>query len=76
MRIGLKARELAQNRSINVFKFSNNWGFNFMKRHGLSVRAVTSVGQSLPPDWETKMASFKIFVETNKAGTIVVIFTR
>jgi hypothetical protein len=39
-----------------------------MRRHRLSVRAVTSVGHKLPVDWEEKMASFKLFVENAKSG--------
>jgi len=37
-----------------------------MRRKNLSVRAVTSVGQNLPQDWEEKMASFKIYLEEKK----------
>ncbi len=33
-----------------------------MKRHNLSVRAVTSVGQKLPQDWEEKVAAFKLLI--------------
>jgi hypothetical protein len=39
-----------------------------MKRHRLSVRAITSVGQNLPSAWEEKMASFKLFVDYIKSG--------
>lgn len=44
------------------------WCHRFMRRHRLSVRAVTSVGHKLPVDWEEKMASFKLFVENAKSG--------
>jgi hypothetical protein len=39
-----------------------------MKGHNLRIRAVTSIGQKLPHDWETKMASFKCFVEAKIKG--------
>ena len=48
--IRLKAKELAKNLNINDFKSSKCWCFLFMKRHNLSVRAVTSIGQKLPKD--------------------------
>ncbi len=43
------------------------WCHRFMRRHRLSVRAVTSVDHKLPVDWEEKMASFKLFVENAKS---------
>lgn len=61
--IRLKAKELAKNLNINDFKGSKCWCFLFMKRHDLSVRAVTSIGQKLPRDWEEKMAVFELFVK-------------
>jgi hypothetical protein len=39
-----------------------------MKRHGLSVRCVTSVGQPLPGDWQEKFASFQLFIKDRKIG--------
>jgi hypothetical protein len=39
-----------------------------MKRHRLSVSAVTSIGQNLSSDWEDQMASFKLFVDYTKSG--------
>jgi len=32
------------------------------------VRAITSVEQNLPSDYEEKMASFKLFVDNIKSG--------
>jgi hypothetical protein len=61
--IRLKAKELAKHLKINDFKGSKCWCFLFMKRHNLSVRAVTSIGQKLPKDWEEKMAVFGVFVK-------------
>jgi hypothetical protein len=66
--IRLKAKEMAEQKSISDFKGSNNWCFKFTRRNRLSVRAVTSVGQSLPSDWEEKMATFKLFVDNIKTG--------
>ena len=60
--IRLKAKEMSEQKSILNFKGSLNWCTRFMKRNHLSVRAVTSVGQSLPPNWEEKMAAFKLYV--------------
>jgi hypothetical protein len=39
-----------------------------MKRHGLCVRYVTSVGQPLPDDWQEKFASFYLFIKDRKIG--------
>jgi transposase-like protein len=64
----LKAKEIAEKNSIVNFKGSQMWCHRFMRRHRLSVRAVTSVGQKLPVHWEEKMASFKLFVENAKSG--------
>jgi hypothetical protein len=66
--ITLKAKEIAEKNSIANFKGSQMWCHRIMRRHRLSVRAVTSVGQKLPVDWEEKMASFKLFVENAKSG--------
>lgn len=33
-----------------------------MKRNSLSVRAVTSVGQRLPANWEQRVAEFRTFL--------------
>ncbi len=66
--IRVKAAEMANQRKIAEFKGSSQWCARFMKRHHLSVRATTSVGQKLPIDWEEKLASFKLFVDNKKAG--------
>ena len=42
-----------------------------MKRKDLVKRAVTSVGQHLPEDWEDKLASFQDFVETQSDKSII-----
>lgn len=59
---------IAKNMKINNFIGSHQWCNSFMKRHGLSVRAKTSVGHHLPIDWKEKMASFKQFVDKHKSG--------
>ncbi len=48
--IQLKAKHIASEKGILNFKGSHCWINRFMKRHNLSVRAVTSVGQKLPQD--------------------------
>ena len=37
----------------------NRLFYAFLKRHGLSIRAITSVGQKLPVGWETKWDEFE-----------------
>lgn len=39
-----------------------------MKRHSLSVRAVTSIGQKLPQNWEQKMSDFIDYVRNAMVG--------
>ena len=65
-RLLIEARTMATKMGINDFKGSPHWIFKFMKRNNLVKRAVTSVGQNLPVDWENKLANFKDFVERNK----------
>lgn len=48
------------------FKSGGSWCDRFMRRNCLSVRAVTSVGQKLPADWEEKAAEFRIKVSKCK----------
>ena len=52
--------------NIENFKVTNGWCTRFMKRNNLSMRAVTSVGQSLPADWEEKKESFLLFIKDKK----------
>ena len=70
LKIIRKARELAKKSEILNFKGTLGWCQRFMKRHSLRVRAVTSVGQPLPDDWEAKVAKFKCFIESNRIGII------
>ena len=37
-----------------------------MKRNRLSIRAVTSIGQQLPKDWNEKLENFKVFINEKK----------
>lgn len=60
--------KIAKRLNINDFSGSHQWCDSFMKRHGLSVRAKTSVGQHLPVDWKEKMVVFKQFVDKHKSG--------
>ena len=66
--IQFKAKKMANQKKITNFKGSNHWCNRFMRRHRLSVRATTSVGQKLPIDRKEKMASFKLFVDNEKSG--------
>ena len=62
--IRLQAKVMAREMKIENFKGgSPNWVVKFMKRNKLSVRARTTAGQALPPEWEKKMDDFKTFVK-------------
>lgn len=61
-----EARAYAMREKIEKFKGSSFWVFKFMKRNSLALRAVTSVGQKLPADWEEKMRKFVEFVTQHK----------
>jgi len=62
----MKAREMANADKITNFNGTLPWCQRFMKRHSLCIRVPTSVGQPLPPDWETKAKQFNCFIERNK----------
>lgn len=62
-----EAKSYALRENLTGFKGSTRWVFKFMKRNKLTRRAVTSVGQNLPDDWEEKMRSFVNFVSEHKA---------
>lgn len=47
---------------ITNFKGGPSWCYRFMKRNGLSIRARTTQGQQLPPDWEQKTRDFLSFL--------------
>ena len=66
--IRLKAKMLAKEKSWNTFIGENNWCHRFIQRHELSIRAVTSVGQPLPSDWEQKLADFHNYFSRIKVG--------
>ena len=59
--IRMKALSMAKEGNIEGFGANPSWTHRFMKRHRLSVRASTAVGQKLPEDWEEKMKTFKAF---------------
>jgi len=45
----------------------HSWkGNRFMKRNRLSIRAVTSIGQQLPKNWNEKLENFKVFINEKK----------
>lgn len=66
--IRLKAIEMANEKNIEGFKGGKSWCNLFMKRSGLSVRTVTSLGPDLPEDWEEKVTAFHHFVNSVKDG--------
>lgn len=61
-----EARAHAIRMNIHDFKGSPHWIFQFIKRNRVVRRAVTSIGQKLPDDWEQKMKSFVEFVTKHK----------
>lgn len=63
-----EARLHALRMEIPDFKGSASWICRFMKRNKLTKRAVTSVGQHLPDDWENKMSDFIEYVNNHKDG--------
>jgi hypothetical protein len=66
--IRLRAKELAKEKGLDTFKGGRSWCHLFMKRNDLSVRAVTSVGQQLPQNWEQKLTEFHNFYSRVKSG--------
>jgi transposase-like protein len=68
VQIRLQAKNFAANMGISNFTGNPNWCFRFMARKKLSVRARTTVGQSLPDDWEDKKKSFLQYVENAVSG--------
>ena len=62
-----EARAQAIKMNIN-FKGSPKWVYKFMKRNNLVRRAVTSVGQHLPANWQEKVSEFQKFVDDKKPG--------
>jgi len=63
-----KGIKIANQLNLHDFTGSHQWCNSFMKRHRLSVRSKTSVGQHLPVNWKEKIAVFKQFVDTHKVG--------
>uniref|UniRef100_A0A0N5BK13 HTH CENPB-type domain-containing protein n=1 Tax=Strongyloides papillosus TaxID=174720 RepID=A0A0N5BK13_STREA len=62
VKIGIQARKLAMEQQIYGFKAGSSWVNRFMKRNDLSVRATTSTGQKLPPDYVQKLEEFRRYV--------------
>ena len=56
--------------NVENFKGTNGWCTRFMKRNNLSMRAVTSVGQSLPADWEEKKNHFYFLLKIKREISI------
>jgi hypothetical protein len=66
--IRLKAQQIATDDGINDFTGPPGWCHRFMKRHGFTIRSVTSTGQSLPSDWRERMASFRLYYKEKANG--------
>ena len=66
--IMLKAKEIALRNGIVKLRASDSWCNRFMKRHRLSVRTATSIGQKLPDDWQEKIEKFKLYLNKIKDG--------
>lgn len=62
VKIRMQAKNIAADMGVENFKSNANWCFRFMRRHKLSVRHRTTVGQSLPVDWLEKKENFLDFV--------------
>nr|XP_006811386.1 PREDICTED: pogo transposable element with KRAB domain-like [Saccoglossus kowalevskii] len=45
-----------------TFKASDGWLHSFKKRHALSTRVLTSIGQKLPPNFEDKIEQFHRYI--------------
>jgi hypothetical protein len=64
----MEAEKIAIAKGYTNFLGGPAWCNKFMRRNGLSIRTVTTTGQSLPPGWEEKVASFHHFVNEKKNG--------
>lgn len=59
---------MAREMDVIKFKGGRSWCLRFMKRHNLSVRAVTSVRQHMPANSNELIAQFWAFVKQNTIG--------
>lgn len=67
----MHARRLANQFQITDFTESDKWCDNFMKRAKLSIRATTSIGQSLFKNYKQLRSIFREYV----AQQTISIFT-
>jgi hypothetical protein len=63
-----ESTRIAQEDNIKDFKAYPCWVFGFMKRNNLSVCFSSSVGQTLPSDWEAKVVKFRLYLRENLFG--------
>ncbi|PIO70790.1 DDE superfamily endonuclease [Teladorsagia circumcincta] len=68
IRIIREARKIARSLQLDDFLGTPHWCHSFMERKNLTVRRATSVGQSLPLDWEKKVADYHLFFQRATAG--------
>jgi hypothetical protein len=66
--IRLKAVQMANEAGIVDFKGGPSWCLRFMRRAALSIRARTTLCQSLPQDYEEKLAAFRAFCAEKMAA--------
>ncbi|KAI5151325.1 hypothetical protein ENBRE01_2060 [Enteropsectra breve] len=64
----MHARKLALELEIPQFKGTTSWCYRFMKRKNLVIRSVTSVGQKIPQDWESKVENFRAYLANKCIG--------
>ena len=69
-KIRMYANQLSQSEKYQIsnFKASSAWCQRFMKRFNFSIRAATTVGQTLPCDWRAKVESYRLFVQEKLVG--------
>lgn len=63
MDIQKEAKRFATENEIAGFLGGDKWCSGFKKRNNLSKRAVTSVGQKLPADWEQREQTFRAYLK-------------
>jgi hypothetical protein len=55
---------------IPDFAAGQDWCARFMARNNLATRAVTSIGQHLPRNWEVLVAEFRNFLAEQRRGVL------
>ena len=63
VQLRLHAQVVAKEMNINDFAGGPSWCYRFMQRNRLSIRARTAMSQKLPADFQSKIDSFREFIE-------------